>query len=483
MSLGGPQAYWATYWIAVPFILITAGVLSEVCSSLPAAGSIYFWAAASGGKRYSRLFGFVVAWWAVTAWTSFVASNAQLATNFMLSESAVFGLSFDTDTSNVRFRAVQWIVAEAFLGLCLLVNYFPPKWYKWVFRLSLFIVLLDTFINIIWLPIGVHNSYGFRDSKFAFTEFYNASGLPDGWAWQLTMFSTGGVLVGFDASGHVAEETKNASQQAAKGIFYSAVASLVLQLPLIILFLYCTPDLDTLFSFSAPQPMVPFYALAVGQRAHIALTVIAIMSVWASEVTSIVAASRLAYAIARDGVLPFSGWIAAVDNKSKQPKNAITFVCAVAAVLLCSILPSSYAFQSLVSIAAVPTVTAWSLVSGGQFFFHEENKKHMIKPKFSLGVFSKPFQLISFVWNTYLTAILLSPLEYPVTSQNFNYAPVVFTIITLFALVSYWVIPEEKWFNVRNHLKDVDSVRSDEDEKQDHVISTSYGPVEGDGQS
>lgn len=467
MSLGGPQAYWATFWISVPFILITGAVLAEVCSSLPAAGSIYLWAAASGGKRFSRLFGFLAAWWSTTCWTAFVASSCQAAANFMLSEPTVFGIDFDTDTNHVKFRVIQWIVSEGFLLICLVVNYFPSEWYKWVFRFSLFLILLDTLINIIWLPIGVHNSYGFRDSKFAFTEFYNISGLPDGWAWQCTMYATGGILIGFDASGHVAEETKNASHQAAKGLFASAVASLLNQLPLIIIFLYCTPDLDTLFSFDAPQPMVNFYALAVGNRSQIVLTVIAILSTWASAVTSIVAASRLVYAIARDGVLPFSGWISDVDKRTSQPKNAITFIGIVAGILLCSILPSAYAFQSLVSIAAVPTVAAWGLVSFGQFFFYNENKKHMMKPKFSLGVFSRPFKLISFLWNTYLCAIMLTPLEYPVTSQNFNYAPVVLGIISIFAIASYIFIPEDKWFQVNKHLQTVDSSDTTTSEKKD----------------
>lgn len=48
------------------------------------AGSIYIWASESGGRRYGRFFGFIVALWTTTAWTSFVASLALATTNFML---------------------------------------------------------------------------------------------------------------------------------------------------------------------------------------------------------------------------------------------------------------------------------------------------------------------------------------------------------------------------------------------------------------
>jgi len=104
-------------------------VLAEICSALPAAGSIYFWAAEAGGRRYGRLFGFIVAWWSCTAWTTFVASNCQAAANFMLSEIEVFGLSFSTDTHDIKFRAVQWIVAEAILFIAIGMNYLNPRHY------------------------------------------------------------------------------------------------------------------------------------------------------------------------------------------------------------------------------------------------------------------------------------------------------------------------------------------------------------------
>jgi len=74
-----------------------------------------------------------------------------------------------------------------------------------------------------------------------------------------------------------------------------------------------------------------------------------------------VASSRLIWAVARDGVLPFSGWISQVSDK-KEPKNAVTVMLGTAALLLCTILPSPVAFSSLVSAAGVPTITAYALI-------------------------------------------------------------------------------------------------------------------------
>lgn len=74
IGAGGNLAYWTSFLISCVFTFITAAVIAEICSSLPLAGSIYLWAAESGGPRFGRLFGFVVAWWSTTAWTTFCAS-------------------------------------------------------------------------------------------------------------------------------------------------------------------------------------------------------------------------------------------------------------------------------------------------------------------------------------------------------------------------------------------------------------------------
>jgi amino acid transporter len=94
IAAGGNLAYWygilsispsrtsrlipdnrTSYLITCVFTFITAAVIAEICSALPAAGSIYLWAAEAGGPRYGRLLGFVVAWWSTTAWTTFCASR------------------------------------------------------------------------------------------------------------------------------------------------------------------------------------------------------------------------------------------------------------------------------------------------------------------------------------------------------------------------------------------------------------------------
>lgn len=130
---------------------------------------------------------------------------------------------------------------------------------------------------------------------------------------------------------------------------------------------------------------------------------------------AIVAASRLVFAVARDGVLPFSSWVSKVHNG--QPRNAVIVVWAVAALVTCTLLPSDVAFTSLVSAAGVPSAAAYGLICLARLIC---TPRRFPKPQWSLGKWSKPFQFIGVFWNGWVVAVLFSPYAFPVTGANLN---------------------------------------------------------------
>ncbi|KAI0314315.1 hypothetical protein OF83DRAFT_1064042, partial [Amylostereum chailletii] len=154
-----------------------------------------------------------------------------------------------------------------------------------------------------------------------------------------------------------------------------------------------------------------------------------------------VAASRLVFAVARDGVLPLSSWIGRVDAQG-QPRNAVTVIYVFGAALLCTILPSQVAFTSLVSAGGVPTIAAYGLVSLLRLTCTPNSFK---SSHFYLGRWGRPFYLAAALFNGLIVAVMLSPFFFPVDAENFNFACVIFGSITVFALLSWWFTPAEKW--------------------------------------
>lgn len=99
------------------------------------------------------------------------------------------------DYTNVKFRAVVWILSELVLLLAILSNFMPrtplfsfakgsvlitafsiARMFTWIFRASLLIIVIDYLLLMIWLPVGVSKTYGFQTAKWVFTEQFNGTG-------------------------------------------------------------------------------------------------------------------------------------------------------------------------------------------------------------------------------------------------------------------------------------------------------------------
>jgi amino acid transporter len=115
----------------------------------------------------------------------------------------------------------------------------------------------------------------------------------------------------------------------------------------------------------------------------------------------VVAASRLLFAVARDGVLPLSNWIGRVDH-NRQPRNAVTVMFVFAAMLLCSIIPSQVAFTSLISAGGVPTIAAYGLIALLRLTFtpHSFKTSH-----FYLGHWARPMYVSTVLFNGLVFAV------------------------------------------------------------------------------
>ncbi|KAG8986330.1 hypothetical protein FRB94_010216 [Tulasnella sp. JGI-2019a] len=440
---GGPLAMWSSFLVNCVAVCITSAILAEICSALPISGSLYIWAAAAAGVKYGRIVGFVVAWWIVTSWMSALAVTCQGVALYVLSLLTVYNSNFPggISNSNVKWRAVMWITSEGILALSTLVNYLPPRAYAILFRGSMVVILLDFFLCLIWLPIGVSRTYGLRTAREAFLATYDGTGAPAGWNWMLSFLFTSFILVGFDAAGHVAEETKNASVVAGRSIFRSAVATAVGGLAALILFLFCTPTIEILFSLNAPQPFVLIYSMALGHGGAVAMTLIAALGAMSSVAIMILAASRIIFAIARDGALPFSSWVATVTPNGR-PQNAVTVVFVCTALLLCVILPSASAFTSLMSGVTVPFIASYGIVALFRLFVTPNEFRNT---KFPLGRARRLLYAISVLFNGMAFVVTVSPFTFPVTAANLNFGGVIFGAITIFGLLSYWFTPEERW--------------------------------------
>lgn len=455
LSAGGPAAMWSSWISGSVLSIVTAATLAEACSAYPAAGSIYYWAFRSWGRgRLGRFVSFLVAAWTLVAWTAFLAADSFGVANYLVSEVVVFNpdTSFPHGAENVRARAVAWAFSLLFLAVATSLNFLPPKTFAWVFRAGVIVIAIDIVLNMVWLPIGVSKTYGFQSAEFVFTSTYNGGETSSSLNWFLSWFLVSSCLVGEDASGHVAEETLSAKKAAAKGVFWATVASALCGFPIIILFLFCMPPIETFYDTAAPQPFINFYALALGPHAHVVATIISMIGGILNTSISMVAVSRLVFAIARDSVFPYSDALCRV-SKSKQPHDAVIFIATIAALLLCTQLASQVAFYSLTSTSAAGSIAAYGLVGFGRAFITRDS---FVPSFFDLGKLGAFFAFVTFVWNGFSFAVLCAP-QYGSSyidkdASYFNYAIVIMAGVTVIAIEEWWRKSRMDWFK---NFKDV----------------------------
>jgi translation initiation factor 5B len=270
---------WTMVIVTIVCMTTTSAVLAEVCSALPVSGSIYVWAAAAAGKKYGRLVGFIVGWFCCTAWMTFAAGNCQTTANYLLSLLWVYEVDYPggLDITNVKLRVLVWGVSEGLLLVVVALNYLPPRAYSWVFKGSMLLMAVDFVICLVWLPIGASRTYGIRTAAEALLTTHNGTGHVAGWNWLLVLIYATGNSIGWDASGHVAEETIDASRVASRGMFWSCLVSSSSAFLATILFLFVTPDIATWETLTAPQPFVQVYALAFGKGGATFMTVLAVV--------------------------------------------------------------------------------------------------------------------------------------------------------------------------------------------------------------
>lgn len=458
------RSYRWSSWISGSILsIITSATLAEACSTYPAAGSIYYWAFRSwGGGKIGRFISFLVAAWTLVAWTAFLASDSFGVANYLVSEVVVFNpnTTFPHEVSDVKARAVAWAFSLLFLAVATSMNFLPPKSYAWVFRAGVIVIVIDILLNFIWLPIGVSKTYGFQSAEFVFTSTYNGGDTSPGLNWVLSWYMVASCLVGEDASGHVAEETVSAKKAAAKGVFWATVASALCGFPIILVFLFCIPPVDTFYDTTAPQPFINMYALALGPHAHVVATIISMIGGILNTSISMVAVSRLVFAIARDSVFPFSEVLCRV-SKSKQPHNAVIFISVIASLLLCTQLPSQVAFSSLTSTSAAGSLAAYAIVGFGRAFITRKT----FQPSFwDMGRFGVMTAVFTFIWNGFAFAVLCAP-QYSDTQIDadaglFNYCIVIMAGVTVIALEEWWRKSQGVWFH---NLKDLDISAADSD--------------------
>ena len=159
------------------------------------------------------------------------------------------------------------------------------------------------------------------------TQYYDGTGWSsasitrpdDGVSWNnqalvvlLGMLTPVYAFVGYEAAGHMSEETKDAATSSPWGIIYTALASGLVGLAFVLSLTYSVAgDLDGFLNNSGGTVSVVFQQCA-GIGFGNLLTGLLMMGIFFNGISSFTVTTRISYAMARDGAFPGSRYIAYV---------------------------------------------------------------------------------------------------------------------------------------------------------------------------
>ena len=326
LRYGGPFQMLAGWPLVTLFTLTIACSLAELASRYPTAGALYHWSSILGGRGA----GFFTAW---------------------LNTIGQFAITAGIDYGLAEFASAMLGMRDRPLGLYCAILFSHAALNHLGVRLVGRLNDLSAWVHLAGVAVIVGSLASFaphRDASFLLEKLHDPS-MPYPYAFAVGLLQACWTFTGYDASAHVCEETHDPSRNAPWGIFLSVAVSGVAGYALVLAVTLAIPDLRA--AAAADNPFIYTLNHALGPRLGGALVWTAMAAMWFCGLASVTSNSRMLFAFARDGGLPFSRALASVDGRFKSPAVAVWTSAAMA--LLVALWADAYAAMVALSTLAL----------------------------------------------------------------------------------------------------------------------------------
>src|SRR5438067_1204952 len=328
LKMGGPLEM-TLGWPLVSLLTVpVAASLAQLASSYPTAGALYHWASILGGRGA----GFF------TAWLNCIGQFAITAgIDYGLAEFLAAMLGMPPDRSHVLRVYVVILLSHAIL------NHLGVRLVGKLNQLSAWVHI----VGVLAIVLGIGFFAPLRSPDFLFTRFTDGP-RPYVAGFLLGLLQAAWTFTGYDASAHLCEETHDPTRNAPWGIFLSVVVSAIFGWALLVAVTLAIADLPA--AAAADNPFLYVLRTSLGPRLGGGLVGLAMLAMWFCGLSSVTSNSRMLFAFARDGGLPFSGYVSRVSPRFRSPHVAV-WVSAAAALAVALWTPAYSAMVALSTIA------------------------------------------------------------------------------------------------------------------------------------
>jgi amino acid transporter len=401
-SVGG-AAFGLGWPLVCLFSLAVAATMGQVASSFPTSGGLYHWASILGGRG----------WGWTTAWLNLLGLVAALsainlgALRFTLDfVGPVLGLQPSTWSPTTQ-AAVAILGVFAICASQALINHLGIRLTTVLTDFSgywiLAVAVVLTVAMLAFAP-ALHPGW--------LVTFSNFSGARGGDVWPETgslalLFALGFLLpaytiTGFDASANTAEETVGAALRVPRGILGAVAVSGAAGWVMLCAVVIAAPDLERAAAMGASSFGWIVGGILPRGLAYFVYVGIAVAQ-YLCGLAAVTSASRLAYAFARDGLLPLSSRLKVVSDRYRTPTFAIWTV-ALAAALATVYTP---VYEIMAAAAAILLYISYVLPTALGLIAH--GRRWTVMGPWDLGRWYRPLAAVSVLGCLALIVIGVQP--------------------------------------------------------------------------
>jgi amino acid transporter len=341
--VAGPAWVWVLP-IALAGQCLLLGVYSELASQYPVAGGAYQWSRRLVGGAY----GWIAGWVAVCA---YAVANTTIA--YLAAPWALTLLGIDPTPHAIVLTGM------ALVAFCSLVGALGIDVLGRAVKVGITAEILAS------VGIGLALLLVFREQGLSiFTETLGAEALSGGsvGAGMLAALAVGGwVFIGFDACIAAAEETEDAARHVPRAVWFAllGVGGLVILNAVAVTLAH--PDPAAVVTGGDADPVTTAVVSSFGSWSSKPFAAVVLTAFVACGMAAQALTARSIYSIARDGVLPASGFLRTVDRR-KSPIGA-TVVTAVVACLGLLLGLDSTAVGSLIAFGTAAIYVSFLLTA------------------------------------------------------------------------------------------------------------------------
>lgn len=212
---------------------------------------------------------------------------------------------------------------------------------------------------------------------------------------------------------------------------------------MILLFVSGGPAALDQINMGANGPLLQIFYNATSNRAGaICLLIFPLVCLLFAATSIMTTSSRMIYAFARDGGLPFSRFFAKVHGSLGIPLNGLILTTVFVIIFGCIFLGSSAAFNAIVSASVVALTVSYGIPIAVNVM--QGRRKLPEDRAFKLpSVLGWCANIIGLIYVIITTVMFLFPPDLPVTGSNMNYCIVAFAIVLIISTVT-WIVDGRK---------------------------------------